>query len=113
MPDSEKAPPAIKFPVRPASGPAPTLSLRRRPAGATRSPFAVSEVTAAARESIKGLVTTARPPGGMSTAAQSAQLVELEKTLRQLELTLAERERIVMENEARQADRERDLAEME
>src|ERR1019366_6567122 len=93
----------IRFPA------APALSLRRRPI--TRSPFEVSEASAAARESIKAVVSATRSP--FAGGATNAQAAELERTLRQLELTLAERERYLADNEARLADRERDLAEIE
>src|SRR4051812_41739532 len=113
MPEPENPTPAIKFPVRPAAGAAPSLSLRRRSVSGTRGPFAISEASAAARESIKALVSATRAPFGPGAQADVSHVAELEKSLRQLELTLAERERLVEENEARLNDRERDLAEME
>ncbi|MES2695727.1 MAG: hypothetical protein V4773_19795 [Verrucomicrobiota bacterium] len=102
----------IRFPGPKPSGP-PTLSLRRRPMR-TQSPFQVSEASAAARESIKAIVTATRMPFGAGGAAtESDRVAELERTLRQLEASLAERERAVGEMESRQADRERDIAEAE
>ena len=100
----------IRFPAaRGSGGSVPTLSLRRRPVG-SRSPFAVSEVSAAARESIKAVMSATRAP---FAGAPSTQAAELERTLRQLELSLAEREHLIAEGEARLADRERDVAESE
>lgn len=89
----------------------PVLSLRRR-SGSTRPPLEVSEASAAARETIRSIVTATRSPFG-DAEAESRRIAELERTLRQLEAALAERERLATETEARQADRERDLAEME
>src|SRR6187455_1943700 len=103
MPD----PTPIKFPAANPSAPG-SLSLRRR-AALTRAPFAMSEAAAAARESIKALVSATRAPFG-GVAPETVKVSELERTLRQLELTLAERERLIEENEARLADQERDLA---
>ena len=105
--------PQIKFPVaRGTGGAVGSLSLPRRRT-ATRSPFDVSEASAAARESIKAIVSATRAPFvGTGTAANSP-VAELERSLRQLELTLAERERSITDMEARLADRERDLAETE
>jgi hypothetical protein len=103
-------PKPIQFPVaKPAA--APSLTLRRRSAGA-RGPFEVSEASAAARESIKAIVSATRAPfpGGGPPASKVA---ELERTLRQLEIKLEERERVAADTEARLADRERDLAESE
>src|SRR6185369_17636557 len=98
MPDPTPTP--IKFPAANPSAPG-ALSLRRR-AALTRAPFAVAEATAAARESIKAIVSAAtRPPFGNAAGADSLKLTDLERTLRQLELTLAERERLIDENEAR------------
>ncbi len=102
----------IKFPVPRPPVQQPTLSLRRRTTPA-RDPFGVSEASAAARESIRAIVSATRPPFGGSSEGEVARILELERTLRQLELTLAERERIVGESEARLSDHERDLAEVE
>src|SRR6476660_6802512 len=102
----------IKFPS-PKPTPPANLSLRRRSAH-TRSPFEVSEASAAARESIRAIVSATRAPFmGGAAAGESAKVAELERTLRQIDLTLAERERIIADSESRLADRERDLAEME
>src|SRR3954470_15410809 len=106
---SEPAP--IKFPG-PKPPPPATLPLRRR-SSLTRSPFEVSEASAAARESIKAIVSATRAPFPSAAGAESARVGELERTLLQLAMTLAERERVLHENESRLADRERDLAEME
>ena len=107
--------PSNQFPGGRPRTAAPSLTLpRRRPVAAIRSPFEVSEASAAARETIKAIVSATRAPfgrGGASVA--SAQAAELERSLRQLELTLAERERVINETAARLAERERDLAEME
>jgi len=105
-------PAQIKFPVPRRSGGAPPLSLPRRRV-ATHSPFEVSEASAAARESIKAIVSATRAPHVGGVVSAGAQVAELERSLRQLELTLAERERAVAEAEARLADRERELAETE
>src|SRR6185436_17792034 len=107
MPD----PTPIKFPAANPSAPG-SLSLRRR-AALTRAPFAVSEATAAARESIKALVSATRAPFGGGGAAEGGKLGDLERALRQLELKLAERENLIEENEVRLADQERNLAELE
>jgi len=108
MPD----PSNIRFPVkRPEAAPAGGLSLRRPRTGAD-SPFTVSAATAAARESIRAIVTATRPPMG-GRAVEDARIFELEKSLRQLELKLAERERTVQEREARLREYERELAEAE
>ena len=104
-------PAQIKFPVPRRPVGAPTLSLPRR-RSATRSPFEVSEASAAARESIKAIVSATRVPHDGAEPA-GAQIADLERSLRQLELTLAERERAVAEAETRLADRERELAETE
>lgn len=107
MPDAPPPPPPIKFPVArsPGGGAAP-LSLRRRP-------LAVSEASAAARESIKAIVSATRSPFPGGPPPATSQVAELEKSLRMIELALAERERAVAEAEARLADREREVAEGE
>ncbi len=107
MPD----PRPITFPGAKPGG--PTLSLRRRTPAATRSPFHVSDASAAARESIRAIVSATRAPFAGPAVVPDGRVQELEKNLRQLEATLAERERQVEESEARLADRERDLAEAE
>jgi chromosome segregation ATPase len=87
------------------------LSLRRR--GETPSPFAVSEASAKARESIRAIVSATRPPVGVRSAAEDARAADLERSLRQLELKLVERERIVQDRETRLKEYERELAEAE
>jgi len=107
MPD----PSEIKFPgLKPAAAPGLALP-RRRPA--TRSPFELSEASAAARESIRAIVSATRMPFNAAAAAPDSRVTELERSLRQLELKLAERERDIEEAETRARDRERDLAEAE
>jgi hypothetical protein len=102
----------IRFPTKKTDS-IGNLSLRRN-RSATASPFTVSEATAAARESIRAIVSATRPPIGMHGAgAEDARIAELERSLRQLELKLAERERIVQEREARLREYERELAEAE
>lgn len=100
----------IKFPAPPKPVPPPNLSLRRRPSQ-PRDPFVVSEASAVARESIRAIVSASRPPFGEASPAEMDRVIELQRTLRQLELSLAERERLIAENEARLVDRERDIAE--
>ena len=107
MPD----PSNIRFPAKRAETGA-TLSLRRNRA-ITVSPFSVSEASAAARESIRKIVSATRPSAGGRSAADDARIAELERSLRQLELKLVERERIVQEKEARLNEHERELAEAE
>jgi hypothetical protein len=108
MPD----PSNIRFPVKRAESSIGNLSLRRN-RSAPASPFSVSEATAAARESIRAIVSATRPPMGGRSAADDARVAELERSLRQLELKLVERERIVQEREARLKEYERELAEAE
>jgi hypothetical protein len=102
----------IRFPTKKTDS-IGNLSLRRsRPA--TASPFTVSEATAAARESIRAIVSATRPPIGVrGGGAEDARIAELERSLRQLELKLAERERVVQDREARLREYERELAEAE
>ena len=96
----------IKFPVRKSTS-SPTLSLpRRRP---TQAPFAVSEASQAARESIRAIVTATRS----DTGQDDARSAEVARTLRQLEARLDERERAVIEQENKLADLARELAETE
>jgi uncharacterized coiled-coil protein SlyX len=109
MPD----PGSIRFPGARGAGGNVSLSLPRRRA-VTRPPFDVSDASAAARESIKAIVSATRAPFGSGIAVPPpSQVAELERSLRQLELTLAERERSIAETEARLAEQERDLAEGE
>src|SRR5579862_3754600 len=104
MPD----PSNIRFPAKrvEAGG---ALSLRRH--RSTSSPFSVSEASAAARESIRKIVSATRPGG--RNQPDDPRIAELERSLRQLELKLVERERIVQEKEARLNEHERELAEAE
>jgi chromosome segregation ATPase len=101
----------IKFPSRPASA-SPALSLRRK-ASSTRSPFDVSAASAEARKQIDNIVSATRAPFAGAPAISSEQAGALQKSLREIEMRLAERERLVEEAEARLSDRERDLAEAE
>lgn len=102
----------IKFPAPRPAVQQPTLSLRRRTTK-PRDPFGVSEASAAARESIRAIVSATRPRAGGVSDDELTRISELERTLRQLEHTLAERERVVADSEARLNDHERDLAEVE
>lgn len=104
--------PAIKFPVRPTSS-APALVLTRRRPGATMPPMALSEASAEARKQIANIVSATRSPWSTGKEVDPAQASQLEKSLRELEVGLEVRERLVTEAEARIADRERDLAEAE
>ena len=101
----------IRFPSK-RSESIGSLSLRRNRT-ATNSPFSVSDASAAARESIRAIVSATRPPVGLSSGAEDARIAGIERSLRQLELKLAERERIVQEREARLKEFERELAEAE
>ena len=107
MPD----PSTIRFPAKKVETGA-TLSLRRNRV-VTASPFSVSEASAAARESIRKIVSATRPAVGGRTEADDVRIAELERSLRQLELKLAERERLAQEKEARINEHERELAEAE
>jgi hypothetical protein len=102
----------IKFPASPSAGGTKPLVLRRR-RGLTHSPFEVSETSVAARETIRAVVEATRTPFPGGLAIDRMQAVDLERSLRQLEASLAERERMVAEAEVRLSDRERDLAETE
>lgn len=104
------APPSAKFPV--AHPPAPPLALPRR-RNSTRAPFEVSDASVAARESIKSIVSATRSPFGGSTILGPEKSASLERSLRQLELSIVDREREVLEAESRISERERDLAETE
>ncbi|HEY5078236.1 MAG TPA: hypothetical protein VII43_00250, partial [Opitutaceae bacterium] len=96
----------IRFPSkRTESAGAGNLSLRRNKA--TTSPFSVSEASAAARESIRAIVSATRPPIGTRGAMDDARVADLERSMRQLELKLVERERVVQERENRLREFER------
>jgi chromosome segregation ATPase len=101
----------IRFPTK-RSETIGNLSLRRGRSD-TNSPFSISDASAAARESIRAIVSATRPPVGVRSGAEDARIAELERSLRQLELKLAERERIVQERESRLKEFERELAEAE
>lgn len=101
-------PPPPKFAVQRA---VPVLALPRRRAS-TRPPFVESaaEVT---RDSLNTIMEVTRATFHAAPGVPSQQLAELERSLRQLELSLQERQRLVTEAEVRLIDRERDLAEAE
>jgi hypothetical protein len=101
----------IRFPTK-RSESIGNLSLRRGRSD-TNSPFSISDASAAARESIRAIVSATRPAVGVRSGADNARIAELERSLRQLELKLAERERIVQERETRLKEFERELAEAE
>jgi chromosome segregation ATPase len=101
----------IRFPTK-RSESVGSLSLRRGRSD-TNSPFSISDASAAARESIRAIVSATRPPIGVRSGADDSRIAELERSLRQLELKLAERERIVQERETRLKEFERELAEAE
>lgn len=100
----------VKFPAsNPADAPKPLVLRRRR--GLTHSPFDASDAT---RESLRSVVEATRAPfpGGKPPLDKMAA-TDLERSLRQLEATLAERERVIADMEIKLSDRERDLAETE
>src|SRR5690606_6528139 len=102
-----------KFPAPKPRDTSVKLVLPRRRPAASRTSSEVIDASAAARESINALFSATRTPFSGHKAPESAKLVELERTLRQLEVSLAERERVVAETENRLVERERDVAEME
>jgi uncharacterized protein (DUF3084 family) len=102
----------IKFPP-PRRETTLKLALPRRRPVSPRTSLDVIDASAAARESINALFSVSRTPFSGSKPPESAKLVELERTLRQLELSLAERERVIADTEMRLVERERDVAEME
>ena len=101
----------IKFP-RPRDT-TPPLSLPRRRYARVPSFTNVLDATAAARESIHAIVAATRSPFGVGPDLSLEKMLELERTLRVLERSLAERERVIAESEGRLAERERDVAEAE
>ena len=101
----------IKFP-RPRDT-LPPLSLPRRRAVSGPAVTNVLDATAAARESIQAIVAATRSPFGVGPDLSLEKVLELERTLRILERSLAERERLIAETESRLAERERDVAEAE
>jgi chromosome segregation ATPase len=100
----------IRFPTKRTES-VGNLSLRRN-RSETNLPFSVSEASAAARESIRAIVSATKPPMGVR-GAEDGRIAEVERSLRQLELKLAERERVVQERESRLKEFERELAEAE
>ena len=106
MADKLPPPPGIKkgvkFPGRGSAG--PQLSLRRRP----RSPLEHTEQAQETREKIKEIVNVTRAPWGTTeTLLPADKSAELEKSLRELEERLEERERACEEFEVKFADKER------
>jgi chromosome segregation ATPase len=101
----------IKFPPpRPAAA---NLSLPRRRPG-NRPATDALDASAAARESINALFSGSRSQFSSSPKPpELSKLADLERTLRQLELTLAERERLIADAETRLVEKERDVAEAE
>jgi len=106
---SESGP--IKFPVRRDT--LPPLILPRRRGLSFPVATNVLDATAAARESIHAIVAATRSPFGVGPDLSLEKVLELERTLRVLERSLAERERVIAETETRLAERERDVAEAE
>jgi chromosome segregation ATPase len=102
----------IKFPPPRPSDPALKLTLRRRRTAAARPTLDIIDASAAARESINALFSASRTPF-TAKLPESTKLLELERTLRQLELSLGERQRVITDTEIRLAEKERDVAEME
>jgi hypothetical protein len=86
------------------------LPRRRAP---SHTPFSALDASVAARESIMAVVAETRSPFPGVASPAAAKLLELERTLKQLEVSLVERERVLQEGESRLAEHERDLAEME
>lgn len=105
-PNTQLPPP--KFPVKRS---APVLSLPRRRVS-TRPPFAET-AAAVARDSINNIMEVTRATLHTTAGLPPHHLADLERSLRQLELSLNERQRLMDEAEARTLDRERDLAEAE
>jgi chromosome segregation ATPase len=106
---ADAPPPNIKFPVKPSSA-APSLVLPRRRA----RPLELSEASVEARKQIAEIVSATRAPFGRDTTQLSNDQMEtLQRSLRELEAKLAEREHAMADLEARLAERERDIAEAE
>lgn len=104
-------PTPIKFPPpRPRD---PSLALARRRPAISRAPFDALDASIAARESLLAVVSASRSPAAGVSSPDTAKLVALERSLRQLEQSLTDRERLIAENESRLGDRERDVAEFE
>ena len=102
----------IKFPPPKPSDAATKLTLRRRRGAAAKPTHEIIDASTAARESINALFSASRTPFA-AKPPEATKLLELERTLRQLELSLAERQRIIADTESRLAEKERDVAEME
>lgn len=100
-------PPQIKFPVRPSSK-APALVLPRRRA----VPMELSAASLEARKQIAEIVSVTRAPFG-GPQIDGDRIEALQKSLRDLEGKLAEREHSIAELESKLAERERDIAEAE
>jgi chromosome segregation ATPase len=96
---------------RPRPAPQPLALPRRR--APSHTPFSALDASVAARESIMAVVAETRSPIPGAANPAAAKLLELERTLKQLEVSLTERERVLQEAESRLAEHERDLAEME
>ena len=96
---------------RPTTGPKP-LILPRRVSPLQRAQEA-SQASAEARRSIGAIISQSRTPWSGESKLSSSQVEELNKTIRQLEAKVAEREMLLAEAEGKLADRERELAEAE
>ena len=100
-----------------AGGAKPTLeaslALKRRGTGGTRSPFELAQASAEARKQIASVVSATRSPFGTPKQLSTDQAGTLERSLRELEMKLVEREHSMAELENRLAERERDVAEAE
>ena len=103
----------IKFPPPRPRDPAIALALPRRQPATSRTPFDALDASVAVRESLLAVVSATRSPVVGADSPDAARLMALERSLRQLEQALIDRERVVTENEMRLADRERDGAEFE
>jgi hypothetical protein len=101
------------------AGSGQSLSLARRPALSIRGPLSTPELRDAAkleiRRQIEQVIELIRQTEGFQTLPPFADSSnkELGRSLQELELKLAARERAVEEREYKLADRERDLAEAE
>ena len=80
----------IKFPAPTAGGLRPLVLTRRR-RGMSKSPYEISETSAVARQEIKAVVAATRTPFAGGPPLERAQAIELERSLRHLEASLAER----------------------
>jgi hypothetical protein len=73
----------------------------------------ITEASVAARQSIQAIVSATRSPFGIPVRLGDSQIADLERSLRNLELKLAEREHIIGETAKRLAEREREFCELE